>query len=52
MKSQFSIRDLLMIVAIFALAAGWWIDHQLASQNWVCSSGIIEEVALSGMMRN
>ena len=28
MKFQFSIRDLLLIVVIAALAAGWWIDHQ------------------------
>jgi len=28
MKFRFSIRDLLLIVAIVALAAGWWIDHQ------------------------
>ena len=38
MKFQFSIRDLLMIVAIVALAAGWWIDHQrinrMAVQQW------------------
>ena len=38
MKFQFSIRDLLLIVAIVALAAGWWIDHQridrLAVQKW------------------
>ena len=38
MKFQFSIRDLLMIVAIVALAAGWWIDHQrinkMTVQQW------------------
>ncbi len=38
MKFQFSIRDLLLIIAIVALAAGWWIDHQrinrLSVQNW------------------
>ena len=28
MKIQFSIRGLLMIVAIVALATGWWIDHK------------------------
>ena len=32
MKIQFSIRDLLMMVAIVALAAGWWIDHQRISR--------------------
>jgi hypothetical protein len=38
MKFQFSIRDLLLIVVIAALAAGWWIDHQrinrLVVQKW------------------
>ena len=38
MKVQFSIRDLLLIIAIIALAAGWWIDHQrinkMAMQKW------------------
>jgi hypothetical protein len=28
MKLQFTIRDLLLIIVIAALAAGWWIDHQ------------------------
>jgi hypothetical protein len=28
MKFQFSIREMLLIAAIAALAAGWWIDHQ------------------------
>jgi hypothetical protein len=33
MKSiQFSIRDLLLIVAIAALATGWWIDHKRLAQ--------------------
>ena len=38
MKIQFSIRDLLLIIVIAALAAGWWIDHQrinhIAVQQW------------------
>ena len=38
MKFQFSTRDLLILVAFIALAAGWWIDHQrisrLAVQQW------------------
>jgi hypothetical protein len=38
MKFQFSIRDLLIVVAFVAVAAGWWIDHQrinkLAVQQW------------------
>ena len=39
MKFQFSIRELLMIVAIIALAAGWWFEHRridaiTAQQKW------------------
>jgi hypothetical protein len=38
MKFQFSLRDLLILVAFLALAAGWWIDHQrinhIAVQQW------------------
>jgi len=38
MQLRFSIRDLLLVTAIIALAAGWWIDHQrisrLAVQQW------------------
>jgi len=37
-RFQFTIRDLLLIIVIAALAAGWWIDHQrinrLAVQQW------------------
>jgi hypothetical protein len=43
MKIQFSIRDLLLIMVIAALAAGWWIDHQrinrLAVQQWEYRTG-------------
>jgi len=38
MKFQFTIRDLLLIIVIAALAAGWWIDHQrinrMTVQKW------------------
>ena len=38
MRFQFTIRDLLLIIVIAALAAGWWIDHQrinrLTVQKW------------------
>ncbi len=33
MKLRFTIRDLLWLVALLALAVGWWIDHGLQS-NW------------------
>jgi hypothetical protein len=53
MRFQFTIRDLLLLVAILALAAGWWIDHQrinrLAVQKWeyreATSYGGIEAIA-------
>jgi hypothetical protein len=38
MRFQFTIRDLLLIIVIAGLAAGWWIDHQrinrLTIQQW------------------
>jgi hypothetical protein len=38
MPLRFTIRDLLLIILIAALAAGWWIDHQrinrLTVQQW------------------
>src|SRR5205085_4264466 len=47
MKFQFSLRDLVLIVAIAALAAGWWIDHQrinrMKSQIWEYKSGYWEQ---------
>ena len=49
MKIQFSIRDLLLIIAIVALAAGWWIDHQrinrLSVQKW-------DYLAMDGMQED
>ncbi len=47
MKFQFSIRDLLLIIVIAALAAGWWIDHQrinrLAVQQWEYKTVIMDQ---------
>jgi hypothetical protein len=38
MTFRFAIRDVLFLIALVALAAGWWIDHQriarLAQQKW------------------
>lgn len=28
MKLRFTIRDLLLVTAIIALAVGWWLDHR------------------------
>jgi hypothetical protein len=32
MKIRFSIRDLLLIMAIIGLAIGWWLDHRMQSE--------------------
>lgn len=32
MRLRFSIRDLLWLTALLALAVGWWLDHQLQSR--------------------
>jgi hypothetical protein len=32
MKLRFSIRDLLWLVLVVALAAGWWFDHKHAEE--------------------
>jgi len=31
-RPQFSIRDLLLLTAIVALAVGWWLDHRRLTQ--------------------
>ena len=42
-RFQFTIRDLLLLIVIVALAAGWWIDHQrinrLSVQQWEYKRG-------------
>lgn len=47
MKFQFTIRDLLLIIVIAALAAGWWIDHQrinrLTVQKWEYRTGSLQD---------
>jgi hypothetical protein len=35
MKLRFSVRELLLIVAVIALAVGWWIDHRRLTHHWV-----------------
>ena len=39
MRFQFTVRELLLVIAIIAVMAGWWIDHKqitdgLANQKW------------------
>jgi len=33
MRLRFSIRDLLWLTLVVALAVGWWLDHARLSQN-------------------
>jgi hypothetical protein len=32
MKLRFSVRELLLAIAVVALAIGWWIDHRRAGK--------------------
>ena len=33
MRLRFTIRDLLWLTALVALAVGWWLDHHRSSKN-------------------
>jgi hypothetical protein len=35
---QFSIRDLLFLIAIFALALGWWLDRRPSPARFVVNT--------------
>ena len=47
---RFSIRELLLVTVIVALALGWWVDRQQhpdelrAAQRWRTRAGALEEV--------
>ncbi len=47
---KFSIRDLLLVTVIVALALGWWVDRQQRPQEWMAAkrwrtrAGALEEV--------
>jgi hypothetical protein len=32
MKLRFTIRDLLWLIVVVALAVGWWLDHRQAAE--------------------
>jgi hypothetical protein len=34
MKLRFSIRDLMWLTLVVALATGWWIDHQQQEERY------------------
>jgi hypothetical protein len=43
MRLRFTIRDLLWLTALMALAVGWWLDHwRLTAWEDVGGPGIIE----------
>jgi hypothetical protein len=37
MRLRFSIRDLLWLTLVVALAVGWWVDHQRLTPDWKLS---------------
>src|SRR5687768_455514 len=44
---KFSIRALLLVTVIVALAVGWWVDHQWqlnASSEWKSYAGCLEKI--------
>ncbi len=49
MKIQFSIRELLLITAIVALAAAWWMDRTRIIQNGQADLNGITQMANSQM---
>ena len=36
-RFQFSIRELLLLMAIAAVSFGWWLDHRRLSRDWPVS---------------
>jgi ferric-dicitrate binding protein FerR (iron transport regulator) len=54
MKIQFSIRDLLWLIALAALAAEWWFDRSKLTQQWEADhvSAIEERTKLQGEIAN
>jgi hypothetical protein len=45
LRLRFTIRDLLLVTAIIALAVGWWLDHRHQSQRYATleeSASVVE----------
>ncbi len=45
---KFTIRDLLLVTAIVALAAGWWVDRQAREARIKLLEKALSDVALYG----
>lgn len=54
---RFSIRDLLLLTVIVALAVGWWVDHRKqvkeseSNEKWRNRAGALEELLESQKWR-
>jgi hypothetical protein len=46
MRLRFSIRDLLWLTVVVALAAGWWVDHGAMNNNIVKLQAIEQKAEL------
>jgi len=46
MQFRFSIRDLLLVTTIVALAAGWWFDHRRLVKNAAIESLLSKDATM------
>ena len=46
MRLRFSIRDLLWLTVVVALAAGWWVDHGAINNNIVKLQAVEQKAKL------
>ena len=44
MKLRFTIRDLLWLTGVVALAVGWWLDHWHWYNEWAVNFHKVEEI--------
>jgi hypothetical protein len=48
---RFSIRDLLLLTVIAALAVGWWLDHRRITRNAALESMISRDATIVSLQR-
>ena len=48
---KFSIRDLLLVTVIVALAVGWWVDHRRLTRRFFPDGRVVIEVKESDLPR-